>query len=209
MRGRLEPTPCPWSQAGALDSPLRSLVASPRRVLDGFGLEEGTRVLEVGPGTGYYSVAAASRLGRRGRLVCLDLQPEMLAEVRRRMRAAGRGNAGFVRADAMALPLRSGSLDQIFLVGVLGEIPDRARALSEFHRVLGGDGRLSISEQLPDPDYVTRRVLRRELENAGFREQVTRGGLFYTSTWRRAAAGCTRPDLPSRSLSRPPSKRRI
>jgi ubiquinone/menaquinone biosynthesis C-methylase UbiE len=79
-------------------------------------------------------------------------------------------------------------LDHIFLIAVLGEIPDRRLALAEFRRVLRTPGFLSIAEQLPDPDFITRKTLRRGLSAAGFTEERTRGHLFHTSTWRLAAS---------------------
>lgn len=185
FRGRLEPVPCPYSEAAALDLPLRALVASPGRVLGDFGLRAGHRVLEVGPGIGYYSVEAARRVGPGGRLVCLDLQQPMLLEARSRVRRADLA-AGFIRASATQLPLASACVDHVFLIAVLGEIPDRPGALGEFHRVLRPSGFLSVSEQFPDPDFVTKTALRRELTAAGFGEERTRGRLFYTSTWRKA-----------------------
>jgi ubiquinone/menaquinone biosynthesis C-methylase UbiE len=171
------------------------LVAGARRVLDLFGLRAGETVLEIGPGTGFYSIEAARRVGARGRLVCLDIQPEMLQHTRRRLLARGL-EAAFVQADAGALPLRAASVDHVFLIGVLGEIPDRTVALAEMRRVLRPGGRLSLSEQLPDPDFVTRRALRRELTKAGFTEEKTRGWLFYASRWSKpevsaGASGCS------------------
>lgn len=186
IRGRLEPTPCPFSDAAVLDSPARALVAGPDRILGAFGLRDGERVLEIGAGTGYYSVEATRRVGETGRMICLDLQVEMLREVRRRVRDAHRPNVDFVRADAVAIPLASSSVEHVFLVGVLGEIPEPGTALQEIRRVLRHGGRLSVSEQMPDPDFVTKRMLRRELGAAGFVEDATRGHLFYTSTWHRA-----------------------
>ena len=112
----------------------------------------------------------------------------MLRETRKRLASSGAENARFLAASAIDLPLASESVDHVFLVTVLGEIPDRARALREIRRVLRPGGRLSVSEQLPDPDYVTRRTLRRELAGAGFAELRTRGRLFYTSTWVLEAA---------------------
>jgi ubiquinone/menaquinone biosynthesis C-methylase UbiE len=138
----------------------------------------------VGPGIGYYSVEAARRVGSSGRLLCLDLQKEMLLEARRRVHRANLAAADFIAASATQLPLTSGSVDHIFLITVLGEIPDRRLALAEFRRVLRSPGFLSISEQLPDPDFVTRKTLRRDLSSTGFTEERTRGHLFYTSTWR-------------------------
>ena len=188
FRGRLEPIPCPYSDAAVLDMPLRRLVASPERILVDFGIAVGDRVLEVGSGVGYYSVEAARRVGASGRLLCLDLQKEMLLEARRRVQRANQTGADFIAASATQLPVASGSVDHIFLVTVLGEIPDRRRALAEFRRVLRPPGFLSISEQLPDPDFVTRKTLRQELGAAGFIEERTRGHFFYTSTWRLAAS---------------------
>jgi ubiquinone/menaquinone biosynthesis C-methylase UbiE len=169
-----------------LDRPARAFVAGPERILGEFGLGPGERALEIGPGTGYYSSEAARRAGEQGRLICLDVQREMLLEVRRRTSEAGQTNVDFVTADATALPLPSNCVDHVFLIGVLGEIPDRARALAEIRRVLRSEGRLSVSEQLPDPDFVTRRTLRRELQAVGFIEDATRGRFFYTSTWHAA-----------------------
>jgi ubiquinone/menaquinone biosynthesis C-methylase UbiE len=184
LRGRLQPRPCPYALAEALEMPGRRLVAGPRRVLAEFGVETGQTVLEIGTGTGFYSIEAARRVGRRGRLVCLDLQTDMLRHARARMAAAG-ASACFVRADACALPIRAACIGHVLVITVLGEIPDRRRALAEVRRVLRTGGRLSVSEQFPDPDFVTRRALRRELRAAGFDEERTRGWLVYTSTWRR------------------------
>jgi uncharacterized protein len=164
--------------------PGRRLVAGPRRLLDASGVGAGQTVLEIGCGTGFYSVEAARRVGPSGRLVCLDLQRAMLLHTRRRMAAEGQPGS-FLQADASALPLRSECLDRVLLVTVLGEIPSRGAALAEIKRVLRVGGVLSVSEQFPDPDFVTRGALRRELTLAGFAERHTRGLLFYTSTWSR------------------------
>lgn len=168
--------------------PGRRLVAGPRRVLAAFGVEAGQTVLEIGPGTGFYSVEAAKRVGEEGRLICLDLQSDMLRHTRARMAAIGL-RARFVRADACALPFRESCIDHVLLVTVLGEIPDRRRALAEIRQVLRPGGRLSVSEQFPDPDFVPRRTLSEELGAAGFVEARTRGWLIYTSTWTRPRDG--------------------
>ncbi len=88
-----------------------------------------------------------------------------------------------VQASAVEIPILTGSVDHVFLTAVLGEIPDRPRALAEIRRVLREGGRLSVSEQLPDPDYVALRTLRRELAPLGFVEDRSRGWWTYTSTW--------------------------
>jgi SAM-dependent methyltransferase len=188
FRGRLEPVPCPCSDAAVLDLPLRAFFAGPERILADFGIGEGDRVLEVGPGVGYYSVEACRRVGTSGRLLCLDIQTEMLVETRKRIRQANLTGADFIAAGATQLPLASDSIDHVVLIAVLGEIPDRHLALTEFRRVLRPPGFLSIAEQIPDPDFLTLKTLRQELSTVGFTEERTRGRLFYTSTWRLNAS---------------------
>ena len=186
LRGSLQPRPCPYSLASALEMPGRRMLAGPERVLGAFGVQAGQKVLEVGPGTGFYFLEAARRVQPSGRLVGLDIQAEMLQETRRRLAAANLV-ADLVRADAAALPFRAASFDHVYLVTVLGELPDRRATIAEIKRVLVAGGRLSISEQFPDPDFVPRRTLRRELRAAGFVERGSRGHLMYTSTWANAA----------------------
>ena len=182
IRGKLQPRPCPYFLAPVLEIRGRDLVAGPKKVLGAFGLTPGQTVPEIGPGTGFYSVEAARRVGSSGHLICLDLQAEMLRHTRKRIESSNLV-ASFVQASAHALPLRSAAVDLVFLITVLGEIPDRTKALAEIKRVLRPTGRLSVSEQFPDPDFVTRRRLRGELDAAGFVEEKTKGWLFYTSTW--------------------------
>jgi len=186
LGGRLKPGPYPFAHAALLESPLRQIFDNPRRVLDASDLKPGQRVLEIGPGTGYYSVEVARRIGRGGRLTCLDIQREMLREARRRLHAADSEGAQFVQGDAERLPFASGSFDHAILVGVLGEVPDRSLALQEIRRVLRPGGRLSVAEILPDPDFITLGTLRHELRAAGFVEEAIRKHclLAYTSTWR-------------------------
>lgn len=186
LRGRLEPGPYPFARATLLDSPLRTLFFGPARVLARFDVKPGERVLDIGSGTGYYSLEAARRIGDGGRLTCLDIQHEMLLESRRRLCAAGLERAQCIQGKAEDLPFAANSFDHVLAVTVLGEVPDRVQALSEIRRVLRPCGRLSVSEQLPDPDFITLDTLRCQLRASGFAEEESRRHflLAYTSTWR-------------------------
>ena len=146
--------PIPVSQAGMLLSPLRLRFIPPRPIVERFGIEAGQTVLELGPGPGYFTPEVASVVGASGRIVCVDLQPGMLALLRDRLREQRTSNAHLIAGDATHLPLASRSVDAAFLVTVLGEIPDRPAAISELRRVLKPHGRLSFVEMLGDPDYV-------------------------------------------------------
>ena len=127
--------PIPVSQAGALLSPVRGLIMPTRRTLEFIGLRPGQTVLELGPGSGYYTIEASRMVGASGRVLCLDLQPGMLQLLAPRLEANAVTNAEPVVADATRLPLADGCVDLAFLITVLGEIPDTA-ALAELRRVL-------------------------------------------------------------------------
>ncbi len=183
LRGTLQARPCPYRFAWVLDLPMRAWSAGAEKIVGAFGLEAGERVLEIGPGTGYYSIHAARLVGPEGAFIALDIQLPMLLELRRRNAEAGGMPMQLVQASAIDLPLATRSLDHVYLTTVLGEIPDRPAALREIRRVLREGGRFSVSEQLPDPDYVALRTLRRELTPLGFVEETSRGWWVYTSTW--------------------------
>ncbi len=93
-------------------------------------------------------------VGAQGRVLCLDLQPDMAAILRDRLRAEGAGSGQPVAADAMRLPLADGSVDRAFLIMMFGEIPDRPAALAELRRVIKPGGLLGFGEGLNDPDYM-------------------------------------------------------
>jgi ubiquinone/menaquinone biosynthesis C-methylase UbiE len=173
----------PYAESRALEFPGRSLVASPERLLEQFEIQAGDTVLDLGTGIGFYAVHASRLVGGRGRLLCLDLQLDMIREARSSMRAA-QATAQFVVGAADAIPLRTASIDHVILVAVLGEVFERAAALREVRRLLRPTGRLSLWECFLDPDFIPLQTLRRDLEVAGFAEVRTSGRLTYSSTWR-------------------------
>ncbi len=173
--------PIPVSQAGALLHPLRRWIHPVRPMLEKFRLKAGDTVLELGPGPGYFTIEAARIVGPAGRVVCLDIQLEMLRLLRKRLDEQAVVNAHPVVADATRLPLADRSVDAAFLVAVFGEVPDRPAALSELRRVLKPGGLLSFSETLTDPDYVFQGSLRDLCRASGFEElECVPGLLGYT-----------------------------
>jgi SAM-dependent methyltransferase len=128
----------------------------------------GERLLEVGPGIGVYALPVARALAPEGTLDVLDVQPAMLAEVERRVARAGIANVATTPGNAERLPYSDTTFDAAYLIGVLGEIPDKAAALRELRRVLRPGGRLVVGEAILDPDYVSRSKLGRLAGDAGF-----------------------------------------
>lgn len=165
-RARRNPTACPYGQRLFLDLP-RPFMRR-RTLLDMLNPAPGERVLEVGPGTGYYSLDVARQVAPGGRLDVLDLQQPMLDELMRR--AADRGITNIVPTvgDAQDLPFPEATFDAAFLVATLGEIPDRDQAFRELRRVLKPGGRLVVGEGQPDPHMLAIDDLRGRAEAVGF-----------------------------------------
>ena len=184
-----------WSvtEPGPMPYVLRWTLALPRGNLSPAHLERllaprsGERMLEIGPGTGIYSIPIAKALGQDGSLDVLDVQQEMLDEVAARARAAGVGNVTATRGDARTLPYPDGTFDAAYLVTVLGEIPDEAGALRELRRVLKPEGRLVVGEVAIDPDFVRLGPLRERTAAAGFAFDRRQGNaLSYLARFRAA-----------------------
>jgi ubiquinone/menaquinone biosynthesis C-methylase UbiE len=157
-----------------------------KHILDHVGLTPGERALELGPGPGVFTVEAAQRVGEAGYLIAVDIQPEMINRVEKRVRQAGLRNVEMRVASAYELPITSESVDRAFLVTVLPEIPDQSRALEELHRVIKPGGILSITEEFLDPDYPFLVETVRRVEKAGFRFLTKQGNWWlYTVNFTR------------------------
>jgi ubiquinone/menaquinone biosynthesis C-methylase UbiE len=134
--------------------------------------------LEIGVGTGYYSLDLAEWVAPEGTLELFDLQQEFLDHVMRRAEERGLTNLVPTQGDATNLPHEDASVDAVVLTAVLGEIPDTAAALREIRRVLKPGGRLVVGELFGDPHFTTRASLERMGAGAGLRLEETSGNWF-------------------------------
>jgi ubiquinone/menaquinone biosynthesis C-methylase UbiE len=144
----------PHQFAWLLHFPLRRAISSPKRLVERLPLRENSSVLEVGPGSGYFSVELARHLPN-GVLHLVDLQPEMLAKARRKLTAGGYCNVRYAAVDASTvLPFMGSQFDVVLLASVLGEVSDQDACLASLHHVLRPDGVLAVHESVPDPDRI-------------------------------------------------------
>ncbi len=165
---------CPYQFSFVLNLSLRKLILSPEKLADRLHLQPNYRVLEIGPGGGYFSIEIARRLSG-GQLELLDIQPEMLEKARKKLSKAALNNVSFKVANAANLPYEDNTFDVVFMVAVLGEISDKEKCLSSIYRVLKPGGLLSITEQPGDPDLVPLETIKTLGLSAGFELQEVFG----------------------------------
>jgi ubiquinone/menaquinone biosynthesis C-methylase UbiE len=177
---RRHPSACPYSQRFWVEAP-HPFITRERlcEILEPVG---GERLLEVGPGTGYYSLPVAEWLSPVGRLDVVDIQQEMLDHTLRRAREEGIGHIKPTRSDARELPFPDDTFDGAYLVTVLGEVPDQVAALRELGRVVRPGGRIVVGELFGDPHMVTHSQLAERAHDAGLRVDRKLGGPLWHFT---------------------------
>ncbi len=163
---RRDPMPMPYAMRWVLLFPRP--YQTPRQLMRILDLQRGERLLEIGPGIGVHALPIASSLAPNGVLDVLDIQQEMLNDLVHRATQAGITNIVSTQGDARKLPYPDRSFDGAYLIGVLGEIPDRDVALQELRRVLKPNARLVIGEIFIDPDFVRLSELQHRMSRAGF-----------------------------------------
>lgn len=176
---RRHPSACPYSQRFWLEPPHPLITrARLREILEP---QPGERILEIGPGTGYYTLPLAQSIGPDGQLDILDIQQAMLDDTVRRADERGLKNISPVCANAQQLPYPDGTFDAIALVTTLGEIPDQDSAWREMARVLKPAGRIVNGELFGDPHWVSPKAAERGATAAGLgshRQLGPAGGYF-------------------------------
>lgn len=171
----------PHQLAFTLLIPLRNIFLSPKQLI----LKTDSKVLEVGPGPGYFSAHVAKAIPK-GKLVLADIQQEMLDKASKRITGKKLNNVEYYLCNGDIFTLPDECFDIIFMVTVIGEIENKNAYIKEFFRMLRKGGILSISEAKGDPDMMTVEEVKELVAPFGFEfYQVFGNKRNYTINFRK------------------------
>jgi SAM-dependent methyltransferase len=156
---------CPWWLGYLLANPLRRLVQDPHEILAPF-VSPGMKVLEPGPGMGFFTLELARLVGQRGKVFAVDLQPQMLSRLRRRVARAGlaeRVDARLAQEGSLGIGELEGQCDFALLFALVHEIPDLQGFFAQLASALAPGAKVLVSEPA---GHVTREGFGKSLELA-------------------------------------------
>ena len=146
---------CPWWLIFTFDNPLRKLAQNPKKILGPY-VKAGSTVLDVGCGMGYFSLGLAELVGENGKVIAADLQPEMLAGLSKRAKAAkleSRINSQLSTPDKIGV---SEPVDFALAFWMVHEVQKREEFLREIFSIIKPGGKFLIVEPLihvPGQDF--------------------------------------------------------
>ncbi len=109
-------------------------------------LKKGETVLDLGSGPGFDCFLAANKVGKEGKVIGVDMTPEMLDRARENARKGNYTNVEFRLGEIENLPAADNSVDAVISNCVINLAPDKKRVFAEAYRVLKSEGRLMVSD---------------------------------------------------------------
>lgn len=111
-------------------------------------IDTGEQVLDIGCGSGVDAIMASMMTGPTGKVVGVDIVPEMLQRAETNLRMTDLKNVSFKKTSGENLPFPGNTFEVVISNGVINLIPDKESALTEIFRVLKPGGRLMMADQV-------------------------------------------------------------
>ncbi len=128
-----------------MESRFRHWLYDPVKTLQGAEIRPGDTVLEVGCGSGFFTLPTARLIGEQGRLEAMDVWPAYVARVSKKVQSADLKNVRVMECDALDTGLDAASMDAAMLFGVIPfPLLPLNRLLPEMHRILKPEGILAV-----------------------------------------------------------------
>jgi predicted methyltransferase len=134
----------PPENLGLLESPDRAAWQKPDQIMDALGIADGSKVADIGPGAGWFTIQLARRVGPNGHVYAEDVQRQMLEAIRRRVSREGLQNVEARLGTETDPSLPPNELDAALMVDVYPEIVERVTFLRNLARALKPNGRIGV-----------------------------------------------------------------
>jgi ubiquinone/menaquinone biosynthesis C-methylase UbiE len=177
----------PMAYIASLDDPKRDAYQKPDEVMKALALREGEVVADIGAGSGYFALRFAKAVGASGRVYAVDISPDMVRHLNRRLRDASVRNVFTVLADPDDPLLPDASVDRFVIVDTWHHVEDQTTYLGLIKRMLKPGGQVVHIDfqkrELPIGPPVSMKIAREDLvkqmEGAGFRLSAEHTFLAY------------------------------
>jgi ubiquinone/menaquinone biosynthesis C-methylase UbiE len=139
---------CPWWMGYLLASPLRRWLQDPHAILSPY-VQEGMTILEPGPGMGFFTIELARLVGPNGKVIAVDIQPQMLAALGKRARKAGVADRIVLvqaKNDSLNIDSYMNKVDLVLAFAVVHELPSIPAFFKEAAAALKTGGKLYLAE---------------------------------------------------------------
>jgi arsenite methyltransferase len=167
----------PKSYIGALEDPKRDAYQKPHEVLTALNLKPGEVIADIGAGSGYFTFRLAQQLGEKGKVYAVDVSPDMILHINRRIRELMVNNVISILADADDPLLPDASVNRFFFCDSWHHIENQTKYLSLMKRMLKPGGEIVMidfhKKELPVGPPMRMKIAREDLikqvESNGFR----------------------------------------
>lgn len=167
----------PKAYIGMLDDPKRDAYQRPHEVLAALNLKPGEVIADIGAGSGYFSFRLGHHVGAKGKVYAVDVSPDMIRHINRRIRETKATNVVSILAESDDPLLPDRSVDRFFVCDVWHHVEDRAKYLSLMKKMLKPGGEVVMidfhKKELPFGPPLQMKIAREDLikqmESNGFR----------------------------------------